>query len=270
MKQEILYMRVIAMLMVIFYHSVCFYTRIWGAEYLYVPAWQFVASFLNYIDMPAFVFISGYLYAFMKFEKGKYGNERTFLKEKAKRLMIPYIVWTAINIMLIPSTFSVAWIFKGYSHLWFLMMLMMVFVIVVISQRFWSRFNMVKYLVWIGSLIITTLVISKFHIDSWLCWKQTLRYLPYFIIGIMFIQYRQLLMSFCLKYKFLTIIVALVILVSVSYTNSIEWSFRGWYQLSSMFIYASVSILLLTICTIFSDYSPPPLSKIAFQDYCDL
>lgn len=254
------------MLMVVFYHSLCFYTHAWGAQYLFVPFWQFVASFLNYIDMPAFVFMSGYLYAFMKFEKGKYADNCAFLKDKAKRLIFPYVIWTMFNVLLIPSTFGVVKILKGYSHLWFLMMLMMVFVIVVISQRFWSRFNLTKYLFCIVSLIFTALTISILHIDmGWFCVKQALWYLPYFVLGIVFLQHRQRLMTYCLKNKSLILVLSSMVIVGVSYTNSIEWGFRGWFQLSSMCIYASVSILLITSCSLLSSYPPPIFKTYLFK-----
>lgn len=57
------YLRVMAMLMVVLYHCLCYY-GVWGYDdAVTVNAYSCLASFLNYIDMPLFVFISGYLYA---------------------------------------------------------------------------------------------------------------------------------------------------------------------------------------------------------------
>lgn len=183
MKPEIVYMRVTAMMMVLFYHCACFYTHQWQFGELYVFEWQFVASFLNYIDMPAFVFISGYLYAYMKFERGKYADNRLFLKEKAKRLMLPYVVWMAINILLIPSTFDMAKILKGYQHLWFLMMLMMVFIIVTLTQRLWIRIRLTSFIFFIGLLTVISFIPDKLNLN-WFSINLAFRYLPYFLGGL--------------------------------------------------------------------------------------
>ena len=54
-------MRVIAMLMIVCFHSLCFYThRWWIFGGVYIPLWDKIASCLDAIDLPMFFFISGY------------------------------------------------------------------------------------------------------------------------------------------------------------------------------------------------------------------
>lgn len=261
MKPEIVYIRITAMMMVVFFHCVCFYTHQWSYGELFVPEWQFTASFLNYIDMPVFVFISGYLYAYMKIEKEKYADNRLFLKEKAKRLILPYVVWTVINICLIPSTFDITRILQGYSHLWFLMMLMMVFIIVTVTQRIWTHFRLRHFIVSIGLLAVISVIPDILKMNMrWLCINLAIRYLPYFFLGIIMVRYNLTEWFVGIKYKRLITILALLILVCVSWSNAAEWSFKGWYYLYSMLIYGAVTILLIT-CLLYCKIKLPPPEK---------
>lgn len=82
--------------------------------------------------------MSGYIYAFLKFEKGKYRKLSSFAANKAKRLLIPYvfalIVWVAPWHWFYFHS-SMSDFIKKYvlgcnpSQLWFLLMLFFVFII---------------------------------------------------------------------------------------------------------------------------------------------
>lgn len=94
---SISFMRVCAMLLVVYYHCICFYTGNWkihGA--LQRPDYNDIAFCLNCVHMPAFVYISGFLYAYLYLYKGKYRDGRTFLINKIRRLMVPYLLWGGI------------------------------------------------------------------------------------------------------------------------------------------------------------------------------
>lgn len=98
-NQSISHMRVCAMLLVVYYHCICFYTPVWdlpGA--LQVPIYESMAFSLNAIHMPAFVYISGFLYAYLYLYKGKYHDGVLFYVDKTKRLMRPYMLWGGITI----------------------------------------------------------------------------------------------------------------------------------------------------------------------------
>ena len=91
MKQQlhfISYMRVTAMVMVVIYHCVSYYC-VWDFPGFRSDIYGIFAKFLNYIDMPAFVFVSGYLYSFNLLGGGKYKNNKKFIEGKCKRLLLP-------------------------------------------------------------------------------------------------------------------------------------------------------------------------------------
>lgn len=261
-KGEIIYFRVVAMMMVVFFHCLGFYTHGWPFEELYVPAWQFVGSLLNYIDMPAFVFISGFLYAYLKLERGKYNDDKVFLKGKTKRLLLPYIVWTAVNVALIPSSFNMQAICKGYSHLWFLMMLMMVFVIVTFTQRWWIRFSIGQFLFFMAASVLMYMAFS--HKDfRWLGIQQAAQFLPYFLLGVMTVKHRLLerLSNIKKNRRVLSVLLAVVTLVIISWVNAAEHTFHGWFYLSTLLAYIAASILLIAIYGILSSGITPPLCE---------
>lgn len=83
------YLRVGAMLMVIYFHCLCHFATYWNApEGLLVPEHDALGYLLNAIDMPMFIYISGYLYAYLYFRKNKYHDNAAFLRGKARRLML--------------------------------------------------------------------------------------------------------------------------------------------------------------------------------------
>ena len=87
------YLRVFAMLLVLLYHCLCMYTNRWsfvGVEKN--DACEMICRILNYIHLPLFILISGFLYG-MGISKGKYMNRTSFLKKKAIRLGVPYLFW---------------------------------------------------------------------------------------------------------------------------------------------------------------------------------
>ena len=59
--EEISIMRVMAMTMIIAFHSLCFYNGRWGkVDAINIPFWYKISYILDVIDLNMFVFISGY------------------------------------------------------------------------------------------------------------------------------------------------------------------------------------------------------------------
>lgn len=123
------YIRVIAMLMIVALHCICYYTGKWGGQDR--PRIEFydgLSDILHGIALPMFTCISGFLYAVQR-ERGKYSDYGRFVIGKVKRLLVPMIVWSAICMLIIPvAQFSFAGL-MGYHHLWFLGMLFWLFVL---------------------------------------------------------------------------------------------------------------------------------------------
>ena len=96
-------MRVMAMMMIVAFHSMLFYTGKWwvfGGPV--IPLWVKVSSFLDAIDLPMFVFIAGFLFGHLYKFKGKYRDKRQFVIGKARRLLVPYLAWGLFLVYVLP------------------------------------------------------------------------------------------------------------------------------------------------------------------------
>ena len=184
---EISVMRVLAMTMIVGFHSLCFYNGRWvKVDAIYIPFWYKVSCFLDVIDLNMFVFISGYLYGYLYIYRNKYRHPSEVILLKAKRLLIPYFFWG------IPMAIIWPWntwtkLFYGVGHLWFLLMLFGVFTLTVILQVLNAQ--RVKFTGRLGILLIVTgslsgLLFSKYiYSGDILCINKILYYFPAFMIG---------------------------------------------------------------------------------------
>lgn len=109
-----------------------------------------LARWLNSFHIYGFTLVSGYLFCFLKYEKGKYWAWGDFLKNKAKRLLVPYLFTAGVWVIPIGYYFfSFGWsdIIKRFAlatspnQLWFIVMLFDVFVIFEFLSDFFYRYD---------------------------------------------------------------------------------------------------------------------------------
>lgn len=85
--------KAVLMMLIVLYHVILPWAG-WGwsgiEPAIDAPLLGHTAIWLNSFHIYAFVLISGYIYAFLKLEKGKYKEFGEFVKTKAKRLLVPY------------------------------------------------------------------------------------------------------------------------------------------------------------------------------------
>lgn len=136
------FIKMILMLLVILGHS----TALWVGWFNQEPVFSsraigHVSKIIGSFHIYSFILISGYIYAF---SKKKYISMRSFVKNKFKRLILPYIFVSIVWV--IPFHINYfndgikeiinSYIFgKGPSQLWFLLMLFNVFVIVTMIEK---------------------------------------------------------------------------------------------------------------------------------------
>ena len=185
--EEISIMRVMAMVMIVAFHSLCFYNGRWvKVDAINISVWHRISDFLNMIDLNMFVFISGYLYGYLYIYRNKYRHPSEVIRIKAERLLIPYLFWGIPMAIVWPwNTWSK--LFYGIGHLWFLLMLFGVFTITVILQLLNAQ--RIKFTRTIGLFLIVIgyvlgLVFSKYiYGGEFLCINKILYYFPAFMIG---------------------------------------------------------------------------------------
>lgn len=185
--EEISIMRVLAMTMIVAFHSLCFYSGRWvKVDAIDIPVWNKLSCFLDLIDLNMFVFISGYLYGYLYIYRNKYRHPSEVIRIKARRLLIPYLFWGIPMAIIWPwNTWSK--LLYGIGHLWFLLMLFGVFTLTVLLQLLNSQ--RIRFTSKVGiSLIVTGyvlgLIFSKYvYAGDFLCINKVLYYFPAFMIG---------------------------------------------------------------------------------------
>lgn len=179
-------MRVLAMTMIVAFHSFYFYTGLWWIHGgIKVPIWAKCARFLDSLDLSMFVFISGFLFGYLYLYKQKYRDWKAFICGKLLRLIVPYLFWGVFMLIAQPSLHSWNQMLTGISHLWFLLMLFWVFCISSIIIRFRKKntnnYNIFLYLLLLYSIWYIIKTFSDHH--SFLCIETSLSYLMPFYIG---------------------------------------------------------------------------------------
>lgn len=187
------------MLLVVLYHSMLCCTGLsWGPQSAYQTSriFYFVAQFLNSIHIYAFTFVSGYVYAYLRYETDRYSDWKTVIKKKIHRLLLPYaataILWvvpfscyfwrTGTKELVINYLLGAA-----PSQLWFLLMLFWQFVFFQpLANRIVVEKN--KYLVCAALLFLYYLstMMSFVHILNVFQILTALQYALFFYLGIVF------------------------------------------------------------------------------------
>ena len=242
--QYVSILRVCSMILIVLYHSLCFYVGVWW--YLCtieVPIWKLIAFPVVKVGLTTFVFISGFLYGYMYLERGKYRKVGSFITNKARRLLIPYFFWGILIILLMPVA-HVSWInlFTGISHLWFLLMLFEIFVFMAFINKLGIGVQYTKF------LDIAIVIMSFILLYAWKRYSShqhffgidnTLYYLPAFFVGFYYAKYRQKMTSVVLASSLLIIGVTLLCILS----------FYGYHESNTLYripaLLVSVSAMIL-------------------------
>lgn len=178
------FLRVVAMSMVVLFHCLAYYSdSIWQYPDPDVEGYGIFAHFLNVIDMPMFVFISGFLYSYLREAKGKYKDNMAFVKNKVRRLMVPYLFWGVVLLLLFPDKHA-SDMFIGISHLWFLLMLFGLFLLVHFTYPFLRSLTPFRLTLLVCLSFLLYPLGLKFHFaTNYFCIDRILMYLPYFLVG---------------------------------------------------------------------------------------
>lgn len=187
------FVKSILMLLVILGHSVSFWTGGWfsgGGSPAYESDFLSVlAEWLGSFHIYAFALTSGYIYYYAKIERGGYEQFGSFIINKTKRLIVPYIFVAAVWVMPLSNVFnhySIHEILKSYvlglspAQLWFLLMIFDVFVIAWVLTNIMTR-N------WIGILISVVLygvgIIGGIAIPNVIRVLTACQYFIFFFVG---------------------------------------------------------------------------------------
>lgn len=131
---EVTLMRTILALLIVFMHSFTCYNGSWKepAGYVDIPLYKWLARISFAYTLEAFVFISGYLFAFQRITLKRTEGGISLIANKLKRLILPSIIFSIIYFLLFYEYKglgnAVYSIINGCGHMWYLPMLFWCFV----------------------------------------------------------------------------------------------------------------------------------------------
>ena len=141
---DVVIIRLVLIVLLVLYHAFAIYNGAWvmpdGIHE--VKTYWWIASFSYSFMLEAFVFISGLVFGFQVRNKygGKVSAENGIVK-KAKRLLIPSIVFSIIYVLCFGMSSDISWgglvynIIGGVGHMWFLPMLFWCFVGIYLIEK---------------------------------------------------------------------------------------------------------------------------------------
>lgn len=179
--------RVVLMLLVVLYHSMAIFIRGgWGPYQPSqdAPVLGYIAEWLNSFHVYGFTLISGYVFYYIKYERGAYQEYLAFLHNKSKRLLVPYVfvasVWVVPVYAYFYGTDDILDKFvlgKSPSQLWFLLMLFWV------SAIFWLLSDAVDEKPTLTGAIMLVCYCFSMFIPGYFCLNIGVRNLVFFYIG---------------------------------------------------------------------------------------
>lgn len=126
---EITLMRSVLAVLIVFMHAFTCYQGAWEQPegYIDIPVYKWIARISFAFTLEAFVFISGYLFAFQRITLNKIEGGFLLIKNKSRRLLLPSIVFSVLYFALFYDHKGIGNliynIINGCGHMWFLPML---------------------------------------------------------------------------------------------------------------------------------------------------
>lgn len=131
---EVTIMRTILAFLIVFMHAFTCYNHSWRAPegFIDIPVYKWLARTSFAFTLEAFVFISGYLFAFQSITLEKKMSLGVLITNKLKRLMLPSIIFSAAYFAIFYQYRGlgnmVYSLINGCGHMWFLPMLFWCFI----------------------------------------------------------------------------------------------------------------------------------------------
>lgn len=213
--------------------------RLPETSYLHV-----VMSSLDFLRMPMFTVLSGFLYASRRAEPNTLAP---FFRRKAARLLIPLLFVTTVVLLLRRQVYQdgtslVRAFFFSYQHLWYLQALILIFMVMgcwdALKRPGWEELCIVG--------IAAVMISRTFQVTSFLSINGALYLLPFFVTGIILRTNEQLIATGRLS----KLAAATVAIVLTTQFASQYWGDPGISRLSfpATLCGVSGSYLLLTFC----------------------
>lgn len=234
-------MKVLTMLLVVVGHVLMMYKDFSpivpqvGSTAL-VDLYNYIYSF----HMPAFVAISGAVYYYVKRERGRYNNPLSFVQNKVKRLLIPYVFFATLVVF--PTNYLIGNVHGGIlktfvknfvlalspDHLWFLLALFVIFVVFNTLEKAIYKWTFCSLLLF----AYLSIFLSEHTFKPYFGIARAGSLLIYFYLGYLFQRHKASLLSLLTR---LPVVVLLIALHAVCYAFRVELA--SWWLLKYVLMF---------------------------------
>ena len=246
-------LKIIGLLLVLLGHSTHVYTGGWIYTSIVTSfLFKIITGYIYSFHMPLFVFISGYLYSYGRLKAGKYNHNWIFIKNKVKRVLVPYLMIgifyiTPIRLLLndYPDQSVLNLIVSGIllsnnpGHLWFLLMLFNLFLVFRLLEPI-----IVTYKWSVILFFLFGLHLGGHNIPKVFQLQVTSQFLIYFYLGYLCMQKQDYIKKYLgLNYGWTCFVLHLALLGGVYYiTTFLEIPARHLVVMISRFLLAVLGI----------------------------
>ncbi|WP_405571284.1 acyltransferase family protein [Winogradskyella sp. Asnod2-B02-A] len=242
-------LRAIGITLVVIRHSFSPFRSSWDVSkyYEYNIIADCLGRYISTISMPLFVFISGYIYYYLRSNYNKYPNFKTLFKKKSRRLIVPYLVLAPIYVYFLIDYNSLLSflmpLWTGAGHLWFLLMMFIMFMLYYKFETFLCKHYIFSILLGVF-LYFMLLPVNYINLQplGLVC-----KYFVFFQIGNLFNKHSDTILNY-LKGKVLFIFLSHLILFSLFF-YALK-SFENKYVLFAIIQFRLV-LSILALCFIY-------------------
>lgn len=177
-------LRSVAVIVVVFFHIYALFWQkgIYGLADDCNPWYIMIRCGFITVAIPLYFCLAGYCFAW-SFKQGHYQGINEVIKKKAKRLLLPFFVFSAVMIVISDGTISIGHVLRGnLAHLWFLPSLFWCFVFGYILLRYTEAHPLVCIPFWLLTSLfpMTDIVVPRiFGLQG------TYDYLCWFVLGLL-------------------------------------------------------------------------------------
>ncbi|HPE57216.1 MAG TPA: acyltransferase [Bacteroidales bacterium] len=230
--------------------------------------WRYFYFTFEYLRMPLFTAISGFVYALKPVQSDHIGR---FLKGKSRRIILPFFTVATVQYLmnaLVPQVNNpvpLADIWKiyifSYGQFWFLQALFLVF-LTVVALEYNKILDTIKgWAISLGIAVIMLLVINQNYLINYFSISRYLYLLPFFLLGIGLNRFKNQLFK---KPIILALLLTLIITVTI---QQLEW-FEVINTISHRFSAISVFVGISGIWLIFHIRKPFKwLAELGYYSY---
>ena len=174
----IIYLRCLALFMVVIGHALCIYSPFWRNHIIPINNlfWENTVRIIYLIHMPLFSIIAGYIYFYIR-QNGGYDSPKVFFLKKIKRIFVPLMIFGFFE-----CTFDLngnyGTLLLGPLHLWYLSFLLKCFIVTYLYDKL-----LIKRPVIVLPLV-AMFILGYQLFASYLSDQHFFQLYPYFLMGI--------------------------------------------------------------------------------------